>query len=134
MIDNPKLKSLLNSKRFWLAVAVILLAGIAIGLTVKLLTREPLASGPEVRIELKSTGFEPKSLAIAPGTTVVWSNDTDRPMKIGANPYPDGTELPEFISSDLGPNTSYSYTFVKKGTFGYTNYSDPTVGGTIIVE
>lgn len=94
----------------------------------------PAKAAREIKIEITDTGFVPQNVVIEPGTKVVWVNSTLAPHKIGANPFPEGDTLPNLKSGDIVPDGSYTYVFKEEGAFGYTDYSEPTTGGSIVVE
>jgi plastocyanin len=85
-------------------------------------------------VVITDQGFEPKSLLVKKGTVVKWVNQTQAPHSVGANPYPERTDLPELNSAAIAPNSSYSFSFGTTGTFSYSDYTDPTKGGEIVVE
>ena len=88
----------------------------------------------EVRIAITEEGFSPATVTIEKGMTVVWSNDTAEPHRVGANPYPDASSLPGLKSGDIAPGDTYSYTFDVGGTYGYADYTKPTVSGSVQVK
>ncbi len=125
---NKKIIILLVSAAFILAVIVTALFSF--------FTREKpvVEKTTEVRVSVTEDGFFPATLSITRDMTVVWVNDTAKPVRIGANPYPDASSLPGLKSGDIAPGDSYSYTFTASGTFGYANYNEPTEGGSVQVQ
>jgi len=90
--------------------------------------------GEMAQIQITAAGFVPATLQIKPGTTVVWVNETDNVMKIGADPYPTHASLPSLYSqAPIQSHSSYSYTFNAAGTYSYHNEASPTLGGSISV-
>jgi plastocyanin len=96
--------------------------------------KTPAGRNVEVRISITEEGFSPATVTVEQGMTVVWSNDTAKPHRVGANPYPDASSLPGLQSGDIAPGDTYAYTFDAAGTYGYTDYTEPTVGGSVQVK
>lgn len=109
---------------------------IAIMAVISLLTRgsEQFARNIEVQVMITDDGFVPEVVSIERGATVVWVNDTTKPRKVGANPYPDGSSLKSLKSGNIAPDDSYSYTFNKSGRFGYADYTNPLAAGSVQVK
>jgi plastocyanin len=76
-------------------------------------------------IYIKNYAFDPKTLTVAVGTTVTWTNDDSATHRINSQ---------IFNSSDLKPGSSFSYTFQSSGTYDYTCSLHPSMQGTIIVQ
>jgi len=72
--------------------------------------------------------FKPKSITIAVGTTVKWTNTTTVAHTVTSN---DGKT---FNSGIINPGGTFSFTFKKKGTFGYHCMIHPFMMATIIVN
>jgi plastocyanin len=74
-------------------------------------------------------GFKPKSITVAPGTTVRWVNHGKEPHTVTAR---DG----RFDSGKLSPGATYSVTFTQPGTFEYFCRPHEKMGmmGTVVVE
>lgn len=91
--------------------------------------------GNEPAIRITPEGFNPATLKVTAGTTVRWINNSNDPVQVASNPYPDRSDLPDLFSAEpLAPGDSYEYTFRKAGTWGYHNVGKPTLGGTVTVE
>lgn len=94
------------------------------------------ADGP-VRVVAGPDGdfvFEPESLRVSPGTTVVWEWDSDD-HNVAPEATPEGvtwTGYPEVVDR---PNT-YEHTFEESGTYEYVCEPHAAAGmeGTIVVD
>lgn len=105
-----------------------------------------------VNITYTNKGFEPNSMRIPSGTTVVWTNVSDKLMWIGSDPHPSHTDLPGFDQRGTDSNVPhddtfkliphveahstdsvYAYTFIKVGIWDYHNHLSPGDRGEIIV-
>ena len=70
------------------------------------------AAGQTVQVDLKNFAFSPKTLTVAPGTTVVWTNSDSAAHTVTAD---DGS----FDSGNLNQGATFKFTFSKAGTFAY---------------
>ena len=117
----PRLPSLRLALALIVAMAMVTLTMVAGALPSN-------ASGPTVVI---TDTLSPKSLSIAPGTTVTWVNRDDENHRLRAE---DGGI--EFDSKDLEPGDSWSYTFSTAGTASYHDHEaddDTAFDGKVIV-
>lgn len=72
-----------------------------------------VAAGSRVhRVAAKDDVFEPQRMVIAPGDTVVWTNEGSSPHTVTAD---DGA----FDSGEIAPGESFKRTFGKKGVYFY---------------
>ena len=78
-------------------------------------------------VAIKDMQFNPATLEINVGDTVVWTNNDDRDHTVVG---PTGS----FKSENLRAGASYSYQFTKAGTFGYGCSYHPRMKGTITVK
>lgn len=70
------------------------------------------ADGLQAGVAMLDDRFEPKSLTIAPGTTVTWTNE-------GADWHSLASYDGSFDSGKMPPGASYSYQFTEAGSFPY---------------
>lgn len=92
-------------------------------------------SAPEKNtVTIADTAFSPQELKIKVSDTVTWKNEDTAIHKIASDPHPTHTDLPELVSGNLAKGQNYSFTFDKKGTFGYHCHLHVNMKGTIIVE
>ncbi|MDP3996810.1 MAG: hypothetical protein Q8P86_03920 [bacterium] len=98
-------------------------------------------------ITVRYTGsqFSPKTVTIKQGQTVLFINDSDRPMWVGSDIHPTHSLYPEKSDSDClgssfdqcgsgGRGTEYEFTFERTGVWGYHNHVAPGHTGTITVQ
>jgi plastocyanin len=85
------------------------------------------ASGRTHSVAMDGTTFQPASLTIRLGDTVVWTNK---------DPFPHTatSSTGGFDSSSLAPDKSWRFTPGKKGEFAYTCTLHPTMKGTLKVQ
>lgn len=89
----------------------------------------PLASpsaGDEAAVSISNLAFDPTSLEVPVGTTVVWTNNEDIPHTVRA------TEE-SFRSETLQRGDTFSHQFTEAGTFDYFCEVHPSMDATIIV-
>jgi plastocyanin len=86
----------------------------------------PAVAGTKT-IDIKSSGFSPKSTTITQTDTVTWVNrDT-----VNHQVYADKGQ---FVSPILKPRQSWSFTFNAAGTYTYTDELHPKLKGTLYVK
>jgi|GEM_PF-1521141 len=76
------------------------------------------------QISIKNFSFNPSTLNVDKGTTIVWTNNDQVPHNVVGDNFASGT---------LNPGDSYSYTFDADGSFAYQCTFHPQMAGTIIV-
>jgi plastocyanin len=122
-----------------------------------------LTPGSTVAVSITETGFDPETITVAVGTTVVWTNHTAVTQQIVADVQNEiylplvmkevvggvqvnsdgemrsGSDLKsqhsssDWSSGPLGPGESYSYTFAAVGDYPYFLDAYPGQRGTVIV-
>lgn len=118
-----------------LLVLALLAVGAIATLIVDKATFKPSASGVSATINLGQSDPLPAVLAVKQGTTVTWVNKATVERRIVSTPFPQHTDLPSLDSrQNISTGGSFSYTYTKKGTFGYVDYLHPEVAGKVIVE
>jgi plastocyanin len=80
-------------------------------------------------VAIDNFAFGPKSLTVAPGTTVTWINQDDEPHTVvnAGNPR-------LFKSGALDTGNKFSVTFDKPGTYQYFCSLHPHMTGVIVVQ
>lgn len=85
-------------------------------------------------VVLGNDGFDPQSLTIKRGDTVVFSTTGSQPFWPASNPHPIHSDDPAFDPKrPIQPGETWSFTFADAGTFGFHNHLDSPVQGKIIV-
>jgi plastocyanin len=77
-------------------------------------------------VNIRSTGFAPKTVTVAGGDTVQWKNVDTVNHQVVAN---NGS----FASNTIQPNKTYSKRFDIPGTYGYRDALHPILRGTVKV-
>jgi len=83
---------------------------------------------------IRNFAFEPATLTVSVGTTIIWTNEDSAPHQVASDPHPTHTDLPDLASEILSQGDSYRFTFTKTGTYGYHCHLHPSMTGTIVVE
>lgn len=83
-----------------------------------------------VSVDMSAFGFEPVTLNITPGTTVVWTNTSSEDQTIVGSS--DNGE--SFVSPVLSSGDSFNYTFENSDKFEYYSTFNPTTKANIVVE
>lgn len=100
-----------------------------------------------VIIAYSSQGFSPSNVTVQLGATVMFVNQTDERMWVASAVHPshevyDGTALAEHCAAgyngtapfdQCSAGASYSFTFLKTGTWGYHNHANASHFGSITV-
>jgi len=98
-------------------------------------TTQPAPTGKTVTVEITSSGFNPSSVTINSGDTVKFVNRDSSRHQPASNPHPIHTDYPGFDARrGLATGESYSFTFTRKGTWGFHDHLNPGTTGTIIVQ
>lgn len=91
--------------------------------------------GETVTVEYTDDGFDPATLSVTVGTTVVWENNSGRSMDVSSDPHPIHTSNRDLnASTPTAPGDSYSFTFTEVGNQGYHNHLRSSHDGSVIVE
>lgn len=112
---------------------------IGAGCTGKVPTGQPSATTPgatspstitltqnKSSVSIVNFSFQPDNLAVAPGTTIIWTNNDSAPHTITAD---DGS----FNSNTIPSGGTYSHTFTDAGTVAYHCSFHSSMHGSISV-
>jgi plastocyanin len=84
------------------------------------------AQGSEIAVQIIDFAFEPVTLEVPAGTTVVWTN-------AGSAPHTVTSDTGAFDSGRLDPGGTFSMTFDTPGTYNYHCEFHPGMQATIVV-
>jgi plastocyanin len=101
-----------------LAVLLLIAATLAIGAEKK---------PPPPDVTIKEMKFDPDTLKVKVGQTIVWRNDDDRDHTVAADDK-------SFKSENLKNGDTFRYTFKKAGKYPYSCTYHPRMKATIIVQ
>lgn len=130
----------LNRRQRYAVVAVLaLVLALVLLAASRPISSPPIDGGqaqrPQAAVSITADGFVPATLAIMPGTTVVWTNDDSQPHRVASNPHPEHSDLSGLYGpADIPPGGSYEFTFESAGTYGYHDERQLTSNGTVEVQ
>ncbi len=110
------------SRRAALTAVLSLVAATVIGLG-----RITTASAADAIVKIDNFTFNPATLSIAVGTTVIWDNGDDLPHSVVATDK-------SFRSKALDTEDKFSFTFSKSGEYEYFCGLHPHIKGKIAVS
>lgn len=85
------------------------------------------AAPKTVNVDIQGFAFSAKTLEVAKGTMVVWTNRDGSPHTVT-------TADKKIDSGNIAPNGTFSYTFADAGTFDYACTIHPAMTATIVVR
>ncbi|MDF2702257.1 MAG: hypothetical protein K0S10_1201 [Rubrobacteraceae bacterium] len=89
----------------------------------------------EVVVHVTKDGFEPRSVEVQAGDTVVFENVDDEGHWPASDSHPTHEEYSEFDpKKPIQPNTEWSFTFDEPGKWEYHDHMNPYLMGEVIVE
>ena len=97
-------------------------------------SQTPTQTASQPVITITSSGFQPSSLTIKAGETVVWSNQGGDTSNVSSSPHPTHTDYPPLNLGDIAPGASVSLVFPTAGTYKYHNHLNASQFGSIIVQ
>jgi len=88
---------------------------------------EPPATPPQIEVIIQGFAFNPDTLNIPVGATVVWYNDDSVDHTVTARDN-------SFDSGRISPNETFEYTFQQTGTLEYYCTIHPGMTGIVSIE
>ncbi|HMJ00601.1 MAG TPA: hypothetical protein VK488_12255 [Gaiellaceae bacterium] len=86
-------------------------------------------------VKFTGTAFEPSTLTIKAGDTVTFENKSGDDFWPASNVHPTHLLYLGFdAKKPILDGGTYSFTFTKKGSWGYHNHLTPDIQGTIVVQ
>lgn len=102
--------------------------------TIDLSNTNSTVVGPAATVSITSSGFSPASVSIKVGQAVTWTNNDTTVRQPAVDPHPAHSNLSGFDSAPgLAPGQTYSYTFMKAGTWTYHDHLFLFRTGTVVV-
>jgi plastocyanin len=98
----------------------------------------PAAGGTEQtsveEVSMTQAGFEPATLTVRKGTTVVFKNNGTTAIWPASAPHPTHTDYPEFDPrKGIKAGESWSFTFEKVGEWKYHDHLNASKFGKVVV-
>ena len=97
------------------------------------------SGGTAASVSIQNFAFTPKTLTVAPGTTVTWTNNDSTPHNVMSTKSLslNSTTTSVFASSTLSQGQTFSFTFSAKGVYFYEcsiHKSLPAMHAEIVVK
>jgi plastocyanin len=137
----------MNKKTIWIIVAIVVIAGGAIGVYAMMQKDAGAPSNPTAStsstdsgkkaaatITYSDSGFSPSKITVKAGDTVAIKNTSSSEMQFDSDPHPVHTDDEELNAGAVEPGQSVTFTVTTKGTFGYHNHLNPSDTGTIVIQ
>lgn len=94
----------------------------------------PPAPPAVTEITITASGFTPSTVSIKKGDTVKFTNFDSIAHWPASAPHPSHTNYPEFDSRPgIAAGSSWSFKFLKIGTWSFHDHLNPGLHGTVIV-
>jgi len=99
----------------------------AIGLLVAAAIAVSPVRAEDVEVKIDNFTYNPQTITVKPGTTVVWTNHDDIPHTVTS-------KTGAFKSKALDTDDKFSFTFTTPGSYDYFCALHPHMTGSIVVE
>jgi plastocyanin len=99
----------------------------AIGILVAAVVAASPAMAADTQVKIDNFTFNPQTITVKAGTTVVWTNADDIPHTVTSTTQ-------AFKSKALDTDDKFSFTFTTPGSYAYFCSLHPHMTGTIVVE
>lgn len=134
--------------RFQKAFAIVIMFSAVIGCSSPLAVAHEITSDNTVIIHMSEQGYEPDTIQITPGTTVIFENAGDSDFWPASDHHPSHTQYnntnleqhckpgatPSFDAcKGIEPGQTYEFTFNREGTFAFHDHLWPHLTGEIQV-
>lgn len=140
----------MNNKLIWIVIgAVIVVAGAFVlvnnnaGKNQEQTTENQTANPTQAEqakqpqqsaVTVTSSGFDPATITVAPGTQVVWTNTSGVDVTVSSDAHPTHLLFPFLNLGNFSDGSSVSVVFEKAGTYTYHNHFNASQKGTILVQ
>ncbi len=134
LMTNPRAPS--RRPAAFLGIVLCLIAGVAAFQGFVLSDSRGQVSSSSIDIHIRSTGADPVTVNVQPGTTITWTNDDTIPHILSSDTLPTADGQP-FMTSAIFPGSSTHYLVpadAKAGSYAYISKTAQTVSGQINVQ
>ncbi len=92
-------------------------------------------SPKEVTVVYSGTAFFPAAITLNKGDTVIFKNESNKSFWPASNDHPSHLLYKEFDpGKSIRAGETYSFTFMKVGTWGFHNHLEPSQTGVVMVK
>lgn len=92
------------------------------------------ADRQEAVVNLKASGFNPKTIKIQKGTIVKWMNQSGGVGSVYSNNHPTHLGYPPLNLGQFTNGSTLQFFFAVTGSYGYHDHLNPNRTGEVIVE
>lgn len=137
----------MNNKLILMVVGIVIIVGGAFMLvnntgksqpqaTENQATAVPTQAGKpqQLDVTVTSSGYEPGTITVAPGTQIVWTNKSGVDVTVSSDEHPTHLLWPFLNLGRFADGSSVSVIFEKTGKYTYHNHLNSSQKGTVIVE
>lgn len=94
----------------------------------------PATNPQSFSVHIQASSFNPPTLTVSKGDTLVWLNDDVMKHQVISDPHPSHSDYPTLSSPVLEKNGTFTFKFTDSGTFKYHDEQNPALKGTIEVK
>lgn len=118
-----------------MSVGIVMTIGILVLGMYGFLMYQEFATKDHHLVILNTEGFNPAQLIVKEGDTVTFKTENDEAFWPASNVHPTHTSYPDFDPRQpLSPQSEWSFTFTKAGTYKYHDHINSLYEGEVIVE
>lgn len=89
-------------------------------------------------VTFSDNGVSESTVTIKSGESITWVNSGSKAVDVASAPHPIHTNNSELTNGQfvlsLAPGASSTVTLTKKGTWGFHDHLNPSVGGKVVVQ
>ena len=97
-------------------------------------TDEAIVKEDKNAVQISSSGFSPKNIAIKVGETVTWMNSDSTNHTVYSAGHPTHLIYPPLNLGMIKPSEKVSLEFPKAGTYQYHDHLNPSLTGSVTVK
>ncbi|KKQ78293.1 MAG: Plastocyanin [Candidatus Daviesbacteria bacterium GW2011_GWF2_38_6] len=95
----------------------------------------PSAQVSQNLVRITSSGFEPQTITVKAGESVIWVNENTVSHQVDSVVHPTHQVYPPLNTVGMLPaGESKSLVFADKGTYKYHDHLNPSLTGSVVVE
>lgn len=108
-------------------IALLIALGAPLPCLADTATAETAAPAKVQKVAIRGFAFAPQVITVAPGTTIMWTNEDEDPHTVTANGK-------SFHSTAMDTGERFSFTFTRPGEFAYFCSLHPHMTGKVVVK
>lgn len=88
----------------------------------------------ETTVTVTESGYEPATITVSPGDSVVWLNQSGGVANVSSDNHPTHLRFPFLNLGNFEDGQTVSVVFEESGTFSYHDHLTPSRTGTVVVK